>query len=413
ITEIDKSFDGAFGIKFTNLSSDTKFIIFVCYLPPENSSRGRDAQSFFAHLLTQIYTYSDCDNILLLGDFNSRIGALSETLCLTDNVPKRDILDKSINQHGHEFVEFLNEAKFCVLNGRFALNDNFTSISRKGKAVVDYICVPHDSFNDFRNFKVLTTQDIVDNNNLQGLIGDKSKLPDHSVITCEFKVTHCNLVNNTESSNQSNTPSRHRLDRIPLDFMSSDLMRQTLLNLIGQIEHSRETQENVDKIYDNLCNLIIAEMDDKIPKTSSNKSNRRHKHTKPYWNDTLKDLWNAMRMREKDFLACTGNRHRKTAIRQEYIQARDIFDKTLRKTEREYRRLKAVDIETMSTKNPSEFWEKIKKLGPTKDTTIPMEIINENGYPVRTESDVLKKWRFDFQNLYNGSNSDEIQQRTL
>ncbi|VDI50202.1 Hypothetical predicted protein [Mytilus galloprovincialis] len=37
-----------------------------------------------------------------------------------------------------------------------------------------------------------------------------------------------------------------------------------------------------------------------------------------------------------------------------------------------------------------------------------MEIINENGYPVRTESDVLKKWRLDFQNLYNGSNSDEF-----
>ncbi|CAC5383303.1 unnamed protein product [Mytilus coruscus] len=84
--------------------------------------------------------------------FNSIIGALSETLSLTDNVPNRDILDKSIIQHGHEFIDFLNEAKFCVLNGRLAMNDNFTSISCKGKAVVDYICVPQDSFNDFRNF---------------------------------------------------------------------------------------------------------------------------------------------------------------------------------------------------------------------------------------------------------------------
>ncbi|CAG2243384.1 LRP2 [Mytilus edulis] len=148
---------------------------------------------------------------------------------------------------------YINEAKFCVLNGRFALNDNFTSISRKGKAVVDYICVPQDSFNDFRNFKVLTTQDIVDNNNLQGLIGDKSKLPDHSVITCEFKITHCNLVNNTETSNQSNTRSRHRLDRIPLDFMSSDLMRQTLLNLIGQIEHNNTCGTNQFRCRSGQC----------------------------------------------------------------------------------------------------------------------------------------------------------------
>ncbi|CAC5405643.1 unnamed protein product [Mytilus coruscus] len=101
---------------------------------------------------------------------------------------------------------------------------------------------------DEKKFQRLTTKDIVDNNNLQGLIGDKSKLPDNSVITCEFEVTRCNLVNKTETANQSNTHTRPRLDRIPLDFTSSDLLPQTVLNLIGQIEHSRETQENVDKI---------------------------------------------------------------------------------------------------------------------------------------------------------------------
>jgi hypothetical protein len=62
-----------------------------------------------------------------------------------DSIPPRNVLDKSINQHGHDLLEFLNDAKFCVLNGRYHDN-NWTSISRRGRAVVDYICVPHDKF---------------------------------------------------------------------------------------------------------------------------------------------------------------------------------------------------------------------------------------------------------------------------
>lgn len=42
----------------------------------------------------------------------------------------------AVNQHGHELMNFPNEAN--VLNGRFS-DDNFTRFSRKGKSVVDYI----------------------------------------------------------------------------------------------------------------------------------------------------------------------------------------------------------------------------------------------------------------------------------
>ena len=62
-----------------------------------------------------------------------------------------------VNQHGHTFLEFLNDAKMCVLNGRFRdTDDNFTSVSTKGKSVVDYMCVPnHDNFSQFESFQVI------------------------------------------------------------------------------------------------------------------------------------------------------------------------------------------------------------------------------------------------------------------
>jgi len=37
-----------------------------------------------------------------------------------------------------------------------------------------------------------------------------------------------------------------------------------------------------------------------------------------------------------------------------------------------------------------------------------MEIVDDAEVIVRTENEVLEKWRRDFENLYNGGNSDEF-----
>ncbi|VDI60355.1 Hypothetical predicted protein [Mytilus galloprovincialis] len=242
---------------------------------------------------------------------------------------------------------------------------------------------------------------------LLDLIGDKSKLPDHSVIMCEFNVTHHGL--SYRIKDQTNCQPRFKLDRIPLDFMASDIRRSALFEVIETIERCRETQDNVDKIYDNLCTVILTEMNEKIPKTGYDRANKRLKNRKPYWNDNLTNLWNDMRHKENEFIQCNGNRSVKSAIRREYSQARDVFDKNLRRTERTYKKAMAVDIETMVTTNPNEFWEKIKKLGPRKVKDIPMEVVGESEEILSNEEDVLNKWRIDFENLYNGKNNIEFE----
>lgn len=138
----------------------------------------------------------------------------------------RKPLDKCINQHGHEFMEFLNETQFCVLNGRFKNDDNFTSISRKGKAVVDYICIPQDSFENIKSFALMTKQSIVDKLKLYTLINEKSRLPDHSVLVCELwsrviAFFHARLRGKIEQQRQT----RFQLNCVPADFMTKETNR--------------------------------------------------------------------------------------------------------------------------------------------------------------------------------------------
>lgn len=68
--------------------------------------------------------------------------------------------DDYVNKH----VEtFLRDSRMCVLNGRIdPLCDNFTSVSPKGKAVVDYIVVPIDCLEDCLEFQVLLVSQVVE-----------------------------------------------------------------------------------------------------------------------------------------------------------------------------------------------------------------------------------------------------------
>ena len=155
---IDTSLDGKLCIKLTSKSTDYSLLLLSCYLPPENSVWGRNSQRFLSHVLSYSYINNERNSVFVCGDVNARIGSLDDlTDCDDVKIIKRHVLDKTINQHGHSFIDFLNEVKLCILNSRFnETENNFTSVSTPGKAVIDYICVPHDVIENCVSFKVRT-----------------------------------------------------------------------------------------------------------------------------------------------------------------------------------------------------------------------------------------------------------------
>ena len=62
----------------------------------------------------------------------------------------------------------------------------------------------------------------------------------------------------------------------------------------------------------------------------------------------------------------------------------------------------------MISENPNEFWEKIKKLGPRKSNSIPVEAYGENREVITDENFVLDKWKTEFENLYNSTGPNEF-----
>ena len=95
-------------------------------------------------------------------------------------------------------------------------------------------------------------------------------------------------------------------------------------------------------------------------------------------------------------------------MRRDYCESSDTFNETLRRSERKFRTV-PTEIESISTTNPNDLWDRIRKLGPRVGKQIPIEVVTENGGVTREQHEVLDRWKQDFERLYNGSKSDELE----
>ncbi len=90
-----------------------------------------------------------------------------------------------------------------------------------------------------------------------------------------------------------------------------------------------------------------------------------------------------------------------------YMAKQRRFDTEVKRKKRKFTYNKHIEIETIQTENPRQFWEQIKRLGPKKTFEIPMAVISENGEINKDQSDVLKKWEADFKSLFNKAKASE------
>jgi len=83
-------------------------------------------------------------------------------------------------------------------------------------------------------------------------------------------------------------------------------------------------------------------------------------------------------MDERGFLKCKVPQN-KQDLRENYKQKQSLFGKYVRFYKRRFNRGQALKLEQLQTRNSQQFWKDIKKLGPYRMKTIPIEVVMENG----------------------------------
>ena len=380
----------------------------VCYLPPENSSRGNESQEFLDNMLSQIYVHHHpLISLVICGDFNARLGEKQDYSDSADTVPKRIIVDKTLNRYGHHILDFLNDPCCCILNGRGDPKlDNYTSVSPRGRAVVDYMIVPRDQLSLFSEFQVQTVSDLANEHRLT----PSSRMPDHSVLKCALCLTpwssirpklpgHCVTGSVDPAVDQpTQTSRRYKLEggENIANMFNSPQCVTALTRIIDSFLEIRTRRITLNTLYEELIATIHGEMDshmEYIDINMSRKSKRRFRVHKPFWNRTLTDMWKCAQDHERSYLS--------------FKQARNKFDKEYRKTERRYFAEQRAHIEELNTNDPKQFWRAINKLGPGKAKKGVVNSVRlDNGDITESPDEILKKWKQDYENLFKGKISD-------
>ena len=169
-----------------------------------------------------------------------------------DDLPDRKIIDNVKNSHGDVLLEFLRDTQTCISNGRLTADfDNYTSLSTRGKSVVDYIITPQDCFTCCEGLKADLVNDIIDIYKLTELIGERCRPPDHSVLTLKFTSrplsgTHTDdrnvvskvVYDDSDCASYQGEPTKKRylFKNVPSQFFNNELWRQALLHMIEKIE---------------------------------------------------------------------------------------------------------------------------------------------------------------------------------
>ena len=178
-------------LKKSHFAMSRDIAIINVYDSPTNSSYKKstdDDQTTLEHVSNLIAKIPIDTGIVLMGDFNARIGSLLDLetphfdprsdfetfTCSKADLPPRSSRDNKINSNGRPFVEFLKANNLAILNGR-TLGDVYgeaTCIKYNGCSVVDYACSSINTLGNINSRKV----------------NDLSYLSDHRSICVSFQV---------------------------------------------------------------------------------------------------------------------------------------------------------------------------------------------------------------------------------
>lgn len=229
------------------------------------------------------------DNIVFCGDVNARIGSRPDVVFKNNTLQVRQTIDVKVNAHGLAFLDFLNDACCCVVNGRLCPAE-FTFQSSRGMSEVDYVFVPIDVLNNISDMKIIPCTKIATDLGCIDEVTDVARLPDHCMLQFNIRCNNIEsqkLGQNSESKNCDHTKKKKVARKFKSDYMQSEKLRNTLLAMINNRLRQDARQHEIDDCYSNLEQTIKSEME-----RCRKSGKRKNTPYKQYWTEKLSELWN-------------------------------------------------------------------------------------------------------------------------
>jgi len=437
-SEICSDVDGILAVNLMSMYSSFQIVIIVVYLPPEQSPWGRDSARYFNELTRLSHEFCNADLLVLLGDFNAKIGEEHDFIAgVDDDIGMRNIISKDKNNHGTSLIEFLIDNRLCVLNGRITPHcNNYTFVHSRGKSVIDYIIIPQQDLDKCSEMNVFLARDMINLHcyDIMSNLDLSKQTPDHSILHAKMYISDLTRLKNTTSIRTSEYHNKHaehghalmhncnnEVNSLPPEhiyyerfriqdvgnssaFTNEDFAKKRL-DFLQNASNTTNTQYDIDLLYNNFCDLYHNEAKNHFKTVNVHPKNRKSRRytQKPYWSDDIKVLWASVAEREKEFLSSSG--HARSLKKQAYKNAQNDFERQYRKCRKNYEYQQRQKLALSRTDNPKEFWKMLKNLGPNKRSqdNIVLEVYLENGEVTQNLNVVMEKWVLEYSELYKSS----------
>ena len=379
LVSVIKGVDGQITVKLRNNLNDFTVGILGLYLPPENYVYGKDPETFFNEAGVLWEDLYDCDLLVGGGDVNSRTKDMIDYLPEIDGnlIPARQNPDRTKNSHANSFITFLKDNRSLILNGRVTPElNNYTFVNPRGCSVPDYLFCPVDHLLYCKEMRTLLVSDIVEMLKIQ----PPKNLPDHSLLVGTFKTSfygEChktvpplrfNFHQTDNKTPMSTRPKKKNVKKMPADFFMSNEIRDKVFDTINKIERSQATRREINKLWSEIKNLFLSELD-KLPSmpVSFNKKQRKlFRKSQPFWNGDLETLWKTACQMEKNYVnfkvQSLFDQNTKAHLRNEFKNAQRIFDKSFRKAQRIHKKQSLHELELSAKQDPTDMWSRLKNL---------------------------------------------------
>ncbi len=100
-----------------------------------------------------------------------------------------------------------------------------------------------------------------------------------------------------------------RFNNVPDLFMSSEIWKEGMAQLIELFLNCRKQQDDMDMCCKTFCYSLTSEMDPYLKYSDSSEEVRKmYKNHKPYWYEELADLWVLVSKADKAYLKYKGHK---------------------------------------------------------------------------------------------------------
>ncbi len=381
--------------------------LYICsvYIKPESA---HNSDLAFEELERDMGKYSMLGDVMMIGDFNSRVGNLKDFIINDDligiennfiysvdkNFGPRGHIDSFVNKHGKKLIELCISSGLRILNGRKIgdLGGYLTYFGSQGSSTNDFIISHFNCFDRFQSMNV----------------SNPNEFSDHCLVSCQFD---CNFHKSSEKvpidlvDNNDSPPNVKK-------FKWSDLHTRIYRDALNSTEGLQNISACENFSHDDskcFINGMLERINDVMINASKNLNiyNFRHKNKKSKpkkkWMD--KECWAVRR----DLRSMARKIHTNPCLRAQFIALRKHYKQLCKKKALDHKNRVIKKLEDLNvTKNYQDFWSELKNLKMKDDLNDISRDMWESHYKKLCNDKDSKKMLDnlpDPSNLFDGINT--------